>query len=100
MYSVFVNYRRGTHSVSVKALAERLAQHFGDDEVFIDNGMPSGERYPQEIKERLHGCDVLVSVIHNDWVSTFGTPRKRDWVQYEIQRLKGQGLAMVVGGRV
>src|SRR6476469_440042 len=84
MYSVFVNYRRGAHSVSVKALAERLAQHFGDDEVFIDNGMPSGERYPQKIKERLHGCEVLVSVIHNDWVSTFGAPRKRDWVQYEI----------------
>jgi hypothetical protein len=84
MYSIFVNYRRSDHSVSVAALAERLAHYFGDDEVFLDVGIPSGERYPQKIKERLHGCDVLIAVIHDGWVATFDKPRKRDWVHYEI----------------
>ncbi|HEX6352530.1 TIR domain-containing protein [Actinophytocola sp.] len=85
MYSIFVNYRRGEHSVAVAALVEMLAHHFGRDEVFLDVGIPSGERYPQEIEERLHGCDVLVSVIHNGWAATFGQPRRKDWVRYEIR---------------
>lgn len=84
MYSIFVNYRRGDHSVAVAALTEMLAHHFGHDEVFLDVDIPSGERYPQEIDERLHGCDVLVSVIHDGWAATFDTPRKKDWVHYEI----------------
>ncbi|TDV57471.1 TIR domain-containing protein [Actinophytocola oryzae] len=84
MYRIFVNYRRGTHSMSVAALAQSLAHHFGDDEVFLDVGIPSGEQYSGEIRNRLLGCDVLLAVIHDGWLETFGRTRWKDWVLYEI----------------
>lgn len=95
MYSIFVNYRRGDHSVAVAALAETLARHFGRDEVFLDVGIPSGERYPQEITERLHNCAVLVSVIHAGWLATFDQQRRKDWVRHEIATALTKNITVI-----
>lgn len=95
MPSIFLNYRKGDHSISVAALAERLTQHFGEDEVFIDNGMPAGTQYSRRLEEALRGCDVLVSVIHKDWVATFDTSRRKDWVKYEIATALERGITVI-----
>jgi hypothetical protein len=95
VYSIFVNYRRGEHSVAVAALVEMLAHHFGRDEVFLDVDIPSGERYPQEIGDRLHGCHVLISVIHNGWAATFDEPRRKDWVHHEIATALKKNITVI-----
>jgi hypothetical protein len=96
MYSIFVNYRRSEHSaMAVSALKQMLAHHFGHDEVFLDVDIPTGERYPGLIDERLHGCDVLVAVIHDGWDATFDEPRKKDWVSYEIATALEKGIPII-----
>ncbi|MCP2246912.1 TIR domain-containing protein [Lentzea aerocolonigenes] len=79
---IFINYRNGSHSVAVAALAQRLAHHFGDGVVFVDHNMPSGSRYPDELRGHLIASNVVLAVIHDGWVDTFD--REVDWVRWEI----------------
>jgi hypothetical protein len=84
MVDIFVNYRRGSHSVAVVALVEELARHFGADAVFLDLRIRSGAQYPGLLDDALRSCSVLVAVMHDDWLAGFDTERDKDWVRYEI----------------
>ncbi|MBB5807945.1 hypothetical protein F4560_007713 [Saccharothrix ecbatanensis] len=94
MSGIFINYRHGTHSFSVAALADRLAAHFGPDQVFVDHHMQSGIRYPDELRARLKAADVLVAVIHPGWVDTFDR-EPPDWVRWEIGTALADGKEVV-----
>lgn len=95
MYSIFVNYRREPHEMAVAAIAERLQHYFGYDEVFIDNGIPSGEEYPTTIETRLRGCTVLVAMIHKGWSDTLKDPPQKDWVRDEIRIALERGISVI-----
>jgi hypothetical protein len=95
MYSIFMNYRREPHEIAVAAIAERLQHYFGDDEVFIDNGIPSGEEYPATIRTRLLRCTVLVAVIHKGWSDTLKEPPRKDWVREEIRIALERGIPVI-----
>jgi hypothetical protein len=95
MYSIFLNYRREPHEVAVAAIAERLQRYFGHDEVFIDNGIPSGDEYPETLESRLRGCTVLVAVIHKGWLDSFEKPRPKDWVRHEITIALERGITVI-----
>jgi hypothetical protein len=84
MAGIFLNYRRGPQTVTVGALAERLAHYFGADQIFVDHQMTPGTEYPAELEARLLGSDVLVAVIHDGWTDEFTRPRPKDWVRFEI----------------
>ncbi|MFD7652834.1 toll/interleukin-1 receptor domain-containing protein [Actinosynnema sp. NPDC059797] len=94
MSNVFVNYRHGPHAVAVSALAHRLTTHFGPGRVFVDHHLRGGTRYPDELRDRLRECDVLVVVVHDGWVGEFGT-RDPDWVLDEIAFALAEGKAVV-----
>ncbi|MCP2167112.1 toll/interleukin-1 receptor domain-containing protein [Goodfellowiella coeruleoviolacea] len=87
MSGIFINYRRGDHETFVAALADRLAAHFGSDQVFVDHQMRVGTRYPDELRRHLRACDVLVVVVHRQWLSDLHERLCReglDWVRHEI----------------
>jgi len=94
---IFVNYRSGAHSIAVSALAERLGRHFGPDQVFFDAHLPSGSRYPDELRKRLDGCDLLVAVIHDGWVDELARPddTPMDWVKFEITTALAAGKKVI-----
>ena len=92
MSGIFVNYRKGAHTGVVEALHRELARHFGEDQVFLDmRSMLPGERYPDELRWGVLSCEVLLVVVHADWlaaVDEHGTrllDRERDWVREEIE---------------
>ncbi len=95
MYSIFVNYRRDPQETVVAAIAERLEHYFGDDEVFIDNGIPFGEEYPATIRTRLRNCTVLVAVIHKGWAGALKDPPQEDWVREEIRIALERGIPVI-----
>lgn len=73
MSRVFINYRRGGHTVAVEALHHQLIHHFGEDEVFLDmQSIPLGDRYPDILRQRVTGCEVLLVVIHATWLTAAG----------------------------
>jgi TIR domain-containing protein len=95
MYSIFVNYRRDPHETVVAAIADRLEHYFGDNEVFIDNGIPFGEEYPATIRARVRNCAVLVAVIHKGWADSVKDPPEEDWVRDEIRIALERGIPVI-----
>jgi TIR domain len=83
---IFVNYRNGPNTVTVSALTAWLRRHFGDDQVFRDIQMRPGTRYPDELRERLRTCGVLIAVIHEGWLTELEEREEDDldWVRHEI----------------
>lgn len=94
---IFVNYRRGPHSIAVAALAERLARHFGADSVFHDSSLESGTRYPDELRRNLNACHVLIAVIHPGWPGKPTTQHEGhlDWVEFEITTALAAGKPVI-----
>ena len=96
MGKVFVSYRRqGAHALAVVGLAERLAQYFGRDRVFIDTHLTPGEQYPDELKVELAASDVVLAVVHDGWVADFAVKRRMDWVRYELSTALRDGKTVL-----
>lgn len=100
---VFINYRKGPredrmHVLAIAAVHERLARHFGSDKVFFDTrSMGPGERYPNALRARLSGADVLIAMIHPDWQAQLRAQKEApvDWVRYEISAAIEAGIAVL-----
>lgn len=89
---VFVSYRRADTSGYAERLFESLEARFGPKRVFLDTGsIAPGTEFPAEIRQRVAGCDVLLTVIGPQWLSLkdqYGERRiddADDWVRLEIQ---------------
>lgn len=104
MSGIFVNYRqnyypdpatsqpeRRAHAQVVEAIAERLVQHFGPDQVFLDTDLRLAARYPEELRTKLRGSDLVISMIHEDWLVDLQDrenrlrPGEKDWVRFELE---------------
>ncbi|MFD8169529.1 toll/interleukin-1 receptor domain-containing protein [Streptomyces cellulosae] len=102
MGGVFINYRRGPDATdAVQRLRDRLSQHFGDAQVFLDtSSMLPGSRYPDDLKHRVHDCEVLLVTIPEGWLEAKDPAgvrcldRPDDWVRREIE------LALAAGKTV
>lgn len=102
MGGVFLNYRRGPHIETVRMLYERLARHFGDEQVFLDtSSMPPGGRYPTMLRQRVLDCDVLLVVIDLNWLTVRDEHGVRrldgtgDWVRQEIELALAAGKIVI-----
>jgi hypothetical protein len=105
---VFINYRNGEHSAAVEALHHVLADHFGESQVFLDRrSIAAGTRYPDALRHRVHDCEVLVAVIHPQWLTARDEQGRRlidregDWVRTEIEIALDAGkpvIPLLLGG--
>jgi hypothetical protein len=108
---IFVNYRqnyypdpngdrrmRRPHGQIVEAIAERFAGHFGPDRVFLDKEIRPAARYPNELRDKLKGSELVVSVIHDAWLEDLVDRARRngsaatDWVRYELATAFAEGI--------
>jgi hypothetical protein len=93
MGGIFISYRRrGVGAGYVGRLADRLAEHFGDDSVFRDiDDIEPGRNFAEAIREAVGGCDALIAVIDPAWLTVTdddGHPRLQDpedFVRLEIE---------------
>lgn len=89
-FDIFISYRRDDARGFAGRLADKLQSHFGKENVFFDTSSTDpGAKYPNDIRERLDSCDVLIAVIGNQWSRLKdGKERRldnpRDWVRREI----------------
>ncbi|MGX7827801.1 TIR domain-containing protein [Actinokineospora sp. 24-640] len=99
MNAIFVNYRQNRrpsglrpHAQVVEAVADRLRWHFGAGAVFLDTGMRAATRYPDELRERLAGSELVVAVIHREWLADLRDREgELDWVRHELATALEQG---------
>jgi hypothetical protein len=92
MPEIFVSYRRGDAAGTAGRLFDRLARHFGANQVFRDlDSIEAGEDFEQAIREALRGAAAVLVVIGPHWLELRGedgTRRiddARDYVRREIE---------------
>lgn len=88
----FVSYRidDGVHAAA--AIADRLARHFGPENIFRDrDSLSLGELYPTRIRRALEQCDKVLAVVGPSWLEIRDSSGRRrldnpeDWVRMELR---------------
>jgi ABC-type amino acid transport substrate-binding protein len=89
---IFISYRRDDTDFPAGWLYERLAGHFGADQVFKDvDSIELGDDFVQVITTAVGSCDVLLAVIGDRWLTIADKQGRRrldntdDFVRLEIQ---------------
>jgi hypothetical protein len=86
-----MSYRRDDTSGDAGRIADRLRRDLGDDTVFMDvDGVRLGVDFVKHLTQEVAGCDVLLAVIGQDWISVADESGARrldnphDFVRIEI----------------
>jgi hypothetical protein len=105
---LFINYRREDTAPYAGRLYDRLAAHFGADQVFIDiDQIEPGEDFVEVINRRVGACEIAIVSIGPNWLSVTDASGKRrldaeeDFVRMEIiaaLERKIRVIPVLVGG--
>src|SRR5215470_15043471 len=69
MPKIVISYRRADSGVITGRIRDRLAQHYGDDSIFMDiDNIPFGMDFRSNIADALAKNDLLLAVIGPDWL--------------------------------
>jgi hypothetical protein len=89
---IFISYRRDETDFPAGWLYERLAAHFGPDQIFKDvDSIELGDDFAEVIADAVGACDVLLVLIGAQWLAitdAAGRPRLEnsdDFVRLEIE---------------
>ena len=91
MPTILVSYRRDDSKWITGRIVDRLKQHYGRDNVFMDiDAIPVGRDFREHLRNTLDHCDVLLAIIGPRWLvaDRAGRPRimdSADWVRVEIE---------------
>lgn len=87
---IFICYRRNDSAGHAGRLYDRLAQHFGASQIFMDvDTIKPGEDFVSVITREVGSCSVLLAVIGRRWATaaaaiTTGLVEPNDFVRLEI----------------
>src|SRR5712671_898935 len=71
MPKIIISYRRADSGVITGRIRDRLAQHYGEDAIFMDiDSIPFGMDFRKNIADVLSKNDLLLAVIGADWLGT------------------------------
>ena len=105
MARIFLSYRRDDSGEYAGRLYDRLRQHFGPNNLFMDvDTIALGLDFVEAIENAMGSCDALLAVIGRQWLdSTDNTGQRRvdnpeDFVRLEIAgiHVKRDTLASVM----
>ena len=102
MSGIFISYRREDSRGYAGRIYDRLSQHFGCDQVFMDiDSIEPGTDYQKKIQQALESCDVLIAIIGKNWLTVCdkeGQQRiknSQDLVRIEIQTALRANLTVI-----
>jgi len=107
MPKIIISYRRADSGVITGRIRDRLAQHYGDDSVFMDiDNIPFGMDFRKNIADALAKNDILLAVIGPDWLGAASSGPGRihdqdDPVRIEVETALQRGIPTIpvlVGG--
>jgi len=108
---IFICYRRDDSGGQTGRLFDRLTEHFGEDQVFMDiDHIQPGQDFVKVIEEAVGSCWLLLAVMGKDWLGPAGADGHRrlddpeDYVRLEIAAALGRDIpvipVMVQGARM
>src|SRR5690242_11962416 len=99
---IFVSYRRQESSHLAGRLYDRLADRFGEDQVFIDvDTIEPGVDFAEEIFRAVSTCKVLLAIIGPSWLSSADDQDRRrlddpdDIVRLEVEAALQRGVRVI-----
>jgi hypothetical protein len=104
---VFISYRRGSGAGMAGRIADRLAAHFGEQQVFMDvDTISLGRDFRTAIEAALATCKAAIVIIDDTWFEADASGRRRldsetDWVRTEVSAALRRDIAVIpilVGG--
>jgi len=107
MPKIIISYRRADSGAITGRIRDRLAQHYGEDSVFMDiDNIPFGMDFRKNIAEALAKNEILLAVIGPDWLGASPTGAARihdetDPVRIEVETALQRGIPTIpvlVGG--
>jgi len=99
--SVFISYRRKDTAGHCGRLYDRLAAHFGADQVFMDiSAIDPGQDFTDAIKTAVGSCNALIALIGEEWLNIKAGGKRRlddpaDFVRIEIASALDRGIAVI-----
>ena len=95
MAGIFVSYRRDETAAHAGRLADRLVDHFGESQVFMDvDSIGLGLDFVQVLQDAVGACEVMLVMIGPRWVS----PRLEqagDYVRLEVETALERSIRVV-----
>jgi alkylated DNA nucleotide flippase Atl1 len=99
---IFLSYRREDTRHVVGRISDRLADHFGEERVFVDvDTIEPGQDFAEAIAAAVGSCHVLLALIGDRWLdSTDRTGRRKlddanDLVRLEIQAALDRNVRVI-----
>ena len=99
---IFVSYRRQDSSHLAGRLYDRLADRFGEGQVFMDvDTIEPGSDFAEDINRAVAACGVLVAVIGPNWLTATDEQGRRrldaqdDFVRLEIEAALARGVRVI-----
>jgi hypothetical protein len=91
MARIFISYRREDSGASAGRLDDRLREHFGRDNVFMDiDTIEPGLDFTEVIERTVASCDILIALIGRQWLTSTDAAGQRrlddpeDFVRREV----------------
>src|SRR5215469_947704 len=99
---IFVSYRRRESSYPAGRLYDRLADRFGEGQVFMDvDAIEPGVDFAEEISRAVTACKVLLAVIGPHWLTATDEQGRRrlddpdDIVRLEIEAALARDVRVI-----
>ena len=91
---VFISYRRADTANQAAWLADRLAGHFGRQQIVRDvDSIQLGNDFADVIAAAVTSCDVLLALIGHQWLAAAAGPA--DYVPIEIESALTRGIRVI-----
>jgi TIR domain len=99
---IFVSYRREDTRHMAGRLFDRLAERFGQANVFMDvDSLEPGADFSQAIEQAIQKCDVLIALVGRTWISETDEHGRRrlddpdDLVVLEVKSALDRGIRVI-----
>jgi TIR domain len=98
---VFISYRRRETAGHAGRLYDRLAEHFGDERVFMDLRMEPGVDFVEQIDDAVTHCDALLSLIGAQWLEMRDAHGRRrlddpnDFARLEVEAALARNVRVI-----
>jgi hypothetical protein len=99
---IFISYRHKEDGMAAGWLVERLAGHFGKDQIFKDvDNIELGDDFVKVIADAVGRCDVLLALIGRKWLTIRGDDGRRridnpqDFVRLEIEAALQRDIRLI-----
>jgi plastocyanin len=98
---IFVSYRRDDAAGHAGRLSDKLGEHFGRDEIFMDiDNIQPGEDFVQVIENAVGSCQILIAIIGQNWLSGAAETSRlldnpNDFVRLEIAAALNRDIRVI-----